>query len=75
MMFSCPYFGDAIQPPHPRSSSSPPALSLSQDQGLISNESALHIRWPKYGQGYLVLEEQITVITLTTRWRHKALIC
>ena len=39
--------GDAIQPAHPLSSPSPPALNLSQDQGL-SNESVLHIRWPKY---------------------------
>ena len=39
--------GDAIQPSHPLSSPSPPALSLSQHQGLL-NESALHIRWPKY---------------------------
>ena len=39
--------GDAIQSPHPLSSPSPPALNLSQPQGL-SNESALRIRWPKY---------------------------
>ena len=39
--------GDAIQPSHPLSSPSPPALNLSQHQGL-SNESALRIRWPKY---------------------------
>ena len=38
---------DAIQPSHPLSSPSPPALSLSQHQGL-SNELALCIRWPKY---------------------------
>ena len=38
--------GDAIQPSHPLSSPSPPAVYLSQHQGL-SNESALHIRWPK----------------------------
>ena len=38
---------DAIQPSHPLSSPSPPALNLSQHQGL-SNESVLHIRWPKY---------------------------
>ena len=38
---------DAIQPSHPLSSPSPPALSLSQHQGLLS-ESALHIRWAKY---------------------------
>ena len=39
--------GDAIQPSHPLSSPSPPAFNLSQHQGL-SNESVLHIRWPKY---------------------------
>ena len=39
--------GDAIQPSHPLSSPSPPALILSQHQGLF-NWSALHIRWPKY---------------------------
>ena len=38
---------DAIQPSHPLSSPSPPALNLSQHQGLL-NESALSIRWPKY---------------------------
>ena len=38
---------DAIQPSHPLSSPSPPALNLSQHQGLFS-ESALPIRWPKY---------------------------
>ena len=36
----------AIQPSHPLSSPSPPALNLSQDQGLF--KWALHIRWPKY---------------------------
>ena len=39
---------DAIQPSHPLSFPSPPALKLSQHQGLFSNESALRIRWPKY---------------------------
>ena len=39
--------GDAIQPCHPLSSPSPPALNLSQHQGLF-NESVLPIRWPKY---------------------------
>ena len=39
--------GDAIQPSHPLSSPSPPALNLSQHQGL-SSESVLRIRWPKY---------------------------
>ena len=38
---------DAIQLSYSLSSPSPPALNLSQHQGLFS-ESALHIRWPKY---------------------------
>ena len=41
------YIGDAIQPSHPLSSSSPSVLNLSQHQGF-SNESAFCIRWPKY---------------------------
>ena len=40
-------FSDAIQPSHPLSSPSPPAFSLSQIS-VFSNESFLHIRWPKY---------------------------
>ena len=39
--------GDAIQPSRPLSSPSPPALNLAQHR-VFSNESALHIRWPKY---------------------------
>ena len=39
--------GDAIQPSHPLSSPSPPAVNLSQHQ-VFSNESALRIKWPKY---------------------------
>ena len=35
--------GDAIQPSHPLSSPSPPAFIR-----VFSNESVLHIRWPKY---------------------------
>ena len=41
------WVSDAIQPSHPLSSPSPFTFSLSQHQGF-SNESALHIRWPKY---------------------------
>ena len=41
------WVSDAIQPSHPLSSPSPPALNLSQHHDL-SNESALPIRWPKY---------------------------
>ena len=39
--------GDAIQPSHPLSSPSPPALNLSQHQGLFQWVS-ICIRWPKY---------------------------
>ena len=39
--------GDAIQPSHPLSSPSLSAFNLSQHQGF-SNDSVLHIRWPKY---------------------------
>ena len=38
---------NAIQPSHPLSSPSPPALNLSQHQSLF-NESTLCMRWPKY---------------------------
>ena len=39
--------GDAIQPSHPLSSPSSPAPKPSPHQ-VFSNESALHVRWPKY---------------------------
>ena len=39
--------GDAIQPSHPLSSPSPPA-PIPACIRVFSNESALHIRWPKY---------------------------
>ena len=39
--------GDTIQPSHPLSSPSPPALNPSQHQGF-SSELALRMRWPKY---------------------------
>ena len=38
--------GDAIQPSHPLSSPSPPAFNLASIR-VFSNESVLHIRWPK----------------------------
>ena len=40
--------GDAIQPSHPLSSTSPPAFNLSPSISVFSTESALCIRWPKY---------------------------
>ena len=39
--------GDAIQPSHPLSSPFPPA-AIPPSIRDFSNESALHIRWPKY---------------------------
>ena len=41
------WLGDAIQPSHPLSSPSPPALKLSQHQGIFKWVSSLH-QWPKY---------------------------
>ena len=38
---------DAIQPSHPLSSPSP-STSIFPSIGVSSNESVLHIRWPKY---------------------------
>ena len=42
------WIDDAIQPSHPLLSLSSPAFNLSQNQGLLKNESVLRIRWPKY---------------------------
>ena len=39
--------GDTIQPSHPLSSPSPPAPK-SLPASVFSNESTLHMRWPKY---------------------------
>ena len=39
---SCPLIGDAIQPSHPLLSPFPPALNLSQHQGLFQWISSLH---------------------------------
>ena len=41
------WVNDAIQPSHPLSLLSPPALNLSQDQGLFQWVRSLH-QWPKY---------------------------
>ena len=41
------WVSDAIQPPHPLSSPSPPAFNPSSIR-VFSNESVLRIRWPKY---------------------------
>ena len=41
------WVGNASQPSHPVPSPSPSAFNLSQHQ-VFSNESVLHIRWPKY---------------------------
>ena len=41
------WLGDAIQPSHPLSPPSPSALIFPSIR-IFSNESVLHIRWPKY---------------------------
>ena len=43
------WVGDATQPSHPLSSPSPPVPpSIFPSLRIFSNESVLHIRWPKY---------------------------
>ena len=44
---SCPLSSDVIQPSHPLSPSSPPALNPSQHQGLFQWVGS-SIRWPRY---------------------------
>ena len=47
LKFHVHWVHDAIQPPHSLSPSSPPALNLSQHQGLFQWVGCSH-RWPKY---------------------------
>ena len=47
LMSMMSWVSDAIQPSHPLSPPSLPTFNLSQHR-VFSNESALHIRWPKY---------------------------
>ena len=43
------WISDAVQLSHPLSSPSPPTFNLSQPSiRVFSNESVLHIKWPKY---------------------------
>ena len=43
-----PWDGDAIPPSHPLSSPSPPALNLSEHQGIFQWVNSLLFRWPNY---------------------------
>ena len=52
------WVSDAIQPSHLWSSPSPPAFNLSQHQ-VFSNESVIHIRWPKYGHLMWITSHQV----------------
>ena len=62
--------GDAILPSHPLSSHFPPALNPSQHQSL-SNESTLHMRWPKYWSfsfGIIPSKEHLGLISFRMDW-------
>ena len=64
------WVSDAIQPSYLPSSPSPPALNLSQNQGL-SSESVLHIRQPKYWSSSFSISpsnEYSGLISFTTDW-------
>ena len=61
---------DAIQPSHPLSSPSPPAPILPSIRGF-SNESTLHMRWPKYWSFSfsIILSKEIPgLISFRTDW-------
>ena len=61
---------DAVQPPHPLSSPSPPAPNPSQHQGLFQ-ESTLCMRWPKYGNfsfGIIPSKEHPGLISFRMDW-------
>ena len=60
------YIGDAIQPSHPLSIPSPPALNLSQHQGLFQ-VSALCIRWPKDWSFSFGISPSIGLISLQSK--------
>ena len=56
---------DAIQPSHPLS---PPPLALNLSKiGVFSNESTLHIRWPKYWS-FSLSNEYSGLISFRTGW-------
>ena len=68
------WVSDAIQPSHPLSPPSPPNFNLSQHQGL-SNESALHIRWPKYWSFSFSISpsnEYSGLISFTIDWSNRS---
>ena len=61
---------DDIQPSHPLLSPSPPAFDLSQHR-VFSNESVLHISWPKYWSfsfSIIPSKEIPGLITFRTDW-------
>ena len=58
---------DAIQPSHPLSSPSPPAFNLSQHR-VISSESVLCIRWPKFWSFNFSIPEYSGLISFRMDW-------
>ena len=62
------WVSDAIQPSHPLSFPSPPTFNLAQHQ-VFSNESALHIWWPKYWSFSISPSNKyLELITLKIGW-------
>ena len=60
---------DAIQPSHPLSSPSFPALNLSQHQSLFPSDLALHIRWPEnWSFSIRPSTEYAGLISFRTNW-------
>ena len=61
--------GDIIQPSHPLSSPSPPP-PISPSIRVFSNESALHMRWPKYWSFFSISpsNEHLGLISFRMDW-------
>ena len=59
------WVSDAIQLSHPLSSPSPPALNLSQHQGLFEGVSS-SLRWPKYQLQHQFLQWLFRIISFRT---------
>ena len=62
------WVGDAIQPSHPLSS---PLPSIFLNIRVFSNESALHIRWPKYWSFSLIISassEYSRLVSFRINW-------
>ena len=64
----CPLHGDAVQPSHPLTASSPSALNLSQHQGLFQCVSSLHQMTKILELQHQSFQRAFRVVSLKTDW-------